>query len=112
MTHTTRMIDANVSTWTPGAVNRAANENGWDATDFDNGYTIVFSQTTKLATYKVVVHYANSGAITAAWLRVTPISDLPSNGDWTMLDGKVSGKRNIVIRWLAGDFDAASEYRI
>jgi hypothetical protein len=98
--------------WTPAIVNRTANENGWEASEFDRGYLIDFTQSTKLASYRVMVHYTRRCGVFYAALHVLPKGeDRWRGGAWTILEGRVPNKREAVIRWLAGDFDAASEYR-
>lgn len=102
-----------LANFTPAMINSTANENGWDTTEYRGGMEVVFDQVTKLAEYRVTVVYSKRCGIAAAWLHVKPSgADRWSGGDWTMLDGKAPRKRETVIRWLAGDFKAASQYRI
>lgn len=102
-----------LANFTPAIINSAANENGWGTTEYRNGMEVVFDQATKLASYRVTVVYNSRFGITAAWLHVKPSgAERWSGGTWTMLDGRAPRKRETVIRWLAGDFDAGSQYQI
>ena len=94
--------------WTPGVVQRVANENGWDTKEYSHPTGMNLAYFRDNAT--VHVTYSKRDAIVAAWLCVQPASGWSSY--WVMLDSKVSGKRDIVIRWLAGDFTVASEYAL
>lgn len=102
-----------LANFTPAIINSTANENGWDTTEYRGGMEVSFTQSTKLAQYRVTVVYGNRFGITAAWLRIRPVgADRWSGGEWFMLDGRVPRKRETVIRWLAGDFNAGSQYSI
>lgn len=109
--------------WTPFAVQSVATENGWSAREYDTfggtaasfgcglGPRFVFSRriedSEKPSSATVHVVYRPDGGMLAAWLHIHKREQNAwSGGDWYMLDHKASGKRDIVIRWLAGDFAA------
>lgn len=89
--------------WTPLALQCVANENGWRTKEYMTG-----ARSYHNATHTLHVYFGKRGNVETAWLHDCK----PVNGLWIMLDHKVSGKRDIVIRWLAGDYDAGIRYAI
>ena len=108
-------------TWTPFAVQSVAAENGWDAKEYNTfggtaanwglglGPRFMFTRAATETHCRATVHvaYRPDGGMLSAWLQIrSRDQDAWSGGDWYTLDQKASGKRDIVIRWLAGDFAA------
>lgn len=99
-----------LATFTPAMIQRVANENGWDTKEYGD-WRRVFSK------HDATIHvqFSTSGAVNSAWVHVCcdcPAAAVHPGGDWFMLDNKNTGKREIVLRWLAGDFDGMSEYAL
>ena len=97
-----------LANFTPAVLNSVANENSWDTKEYNGGMQISF----QLGNATVHVHYNKRFGIASAWLAIRHANPTWTHTDWYCLDGKASGKRDIVIRWLAGDFTAGKQYAL
>jgi len=95
-------------TFTPFMLQRAATENGWKTHEYMDGMAREYCIPAERVT--IHVRFDQRCAVQSAWMNYRPMSGWASY--WVMLDHKVSGKRDIVMRWLAKDYSAGSEYSL